>query len=127
MSHITDNLKTQLLKIPYAMIPKMIEAVHFNNKKPENKNILIPNKKDKFVKIYKNNKWTYQDIDSTLDNLLDDKYNTIDNHYEVYENKNICNNIKTNYLKFKKIFNEGDREFLEKLKKECEMVLFNNR
>ena len=34
LSHITDNLKSQLIKIPYAMIPKMIEAVHFNNDKP---------------------------------------------------------------------------------------------
>ena len=37
MSHITDSLKTELIKIPYAMIPKMIEEVHFNDNKPENK------------------------------------------------------------------------------------------
>ena len=37
------------------MIPKMIAAVHFNDEKPQNKNIFIPNKKDKFVKIFKNN------------------------------------------------------------------------
>ena len=28
LSHITDNFKTGLLKGPYGMIPKMIEAVH---------------------------------------------------------------------------------------------------
>ena len=37
MSHISDTLKTQLLKIPYGMIPKMIEAVHFNDHVLKNK------------------------------------------------------------------------------------------
>ena len=48
------------------MIPKLIEAVHFNDKKPENKNILLPNKKDKLIKVYKDNKWHYKTKDETL-------------------------------------------------------------
>ena len=52
LSHITDALKTELLSIPYGAIPKMIEAIHFNDEKPENKNILLPNKKDNLVKVF---------------------------------------------------------------------------
>ena len=39
LSHITDSLKTKLIRMPYGMIPKMIEAIHFNECKPENNNI----------------------------------------------------------------------------------------
>ena len=39
------------------MIPKMIEAVHFNDEKPENKNTVLPNKNDNKIKIFRNNKW----------------------------------------------------------------------
>ena len=39
----------------------------------------------------------------------------------------IEDNVKTNYLQFKKYYDDGDKEFIEKLKKECEMVLLNNR
>ena len=53
LSHITDALKTELLSIPYGAIPKMIEAIHFNDEKPENKNILLPNKKDNLVVLCK--------------------------------------------------------------------------
>ena len=42
------------------MIPKMIEAVHFNDKKPENKNIMIVNKKENLLKVYKDKKWIYK-------------------------------------------------------------------
>ena len=66
LSHITDALKTQLLKLPYGMIPKMIEHVHFNDQKPENKNIMLTNSRDNKLKIYKNNKWIYRDKNETL-------------------------------------------------------------
>ena len=53
LSHITDKLKTELLKIPFCAIPKMIEAIHFNDEKPENKNIVIPIKKRIWLKYFK--------------------------------------------------------------------------
>ena len=49
LSHITDQLKTQLVQMP-EMIPKMIEQVHFNKDKPENKNISL--KRDNKVKVF---------------------------------------------------------------------------
>jgi len=45
MSHITDTFKNQMINSSYKMIQKMIEQVHFNKEKPENKNILLPNKR----------------------------------------------------------------------------------
>ena len=66
LSHITDMFKTCLLKIPYSMIPKLIEEVHFNNKYPENQNIILPNKKEPYVKIYSDQKWIYKDRKETV-------------------------------------------------------------
>jgi len=128
LSHISKTMLDNLLTVPYHMIPKMIAEIHFNNEKPENKNILIPNKKDNFVKIFKNNKWVYQDKNIAIDRLVDEKYNVIDNHYELVDQQNeIGVNVKTNYLQFKKYYDDGDKEFIEKLKKECELILLNNR
>ena len=52
LSHITDSLKTQLINIPFGMIPKLIEYVHFSSDKPENKNIVLANKNDNKIKIF---------------------------------------------------------------------------
>ena len=65
LSHITDLFKTNLLKMPHGMIPKMIEAVHFNDDKPENKNIKFTNKRDNKIKIFSNDKWI-QNKDETI-------------------------------------------------------------
>ena len=126
LSHISDQFKTQLLKIPYMMIPKMIEEVHFSDKKPENKNIAITNKKENRLKVFKNGKWEYQNKKEVINELVDSKYFTLDNHFE--ENKNELNNFcKGNYLQFKEYMNAEDKEFVDKLKDECENVLLNNR
>jgi hypothetical protein len=128
LTHLSNKLLTNMLKIPFDMIPKMIQVVHFNDEKPENKNIFIPNKKDNFVKIFKDNKWIYQDKNEALKSLVNNKYHVIDNHYDIIDQKEVIgDNVKINYLKFKKYYNEGDDEFIDKIKKECEIILLNNR
>jgi len=122
MSHITDSLKNDLIKIPYGMIPKMIEAVHFNDNKPENKNIVFTNKKDNKIKVYKDNKWIYRDKEETIRDLMDGKYFILDSHYE-YNFNNLSGADKTNYEAFQNNFTD---EF-NSIKKECELVLLNNR
>ena len=126
MSHITDQLKTELVKIPFVMIPKLIEAVHFNDKHPENKNIALTNSRDNKIKIFSDNKWIYKDKEETINDLVDGKYYILDTHYEDVNNT-LDNNYRSDFIKFKEYFNNEDKEFCNKLKKECELVLLNNR
>jgi hypothetical protein len=128
LSHITDSLKNELLKIPYGAIPKMIEAIHFNDEKPENKNIMIPNKKENLVKIFQGDKWVYKNKSETISDLVDSKYTIIDEHYEEQNsNDHLEPQVKTTFTKFRKFYDEEDAEMVERLKKECELVLLNNR
>jgi hypothetical protein len=125
LSHITDFFKTNLLGLPHGMIPKMIEAVHFNSEKPENKNILLPNKKDNKVKIFSGDKWVYKNKTETIDDLIDGKYFIMDTHYE-----SVCNTTDKNlnlYKRFQELFDERNKILLDAQKKECELLLLNNR
>ena len=128
LSHITDALKTKMIGMPYGAIPKMIEAIHFNDEKPENKNIMIPNKKENLVKVFEGDKWIYKNKSETINDLVDSKYTIIDDHYEDMESQEgIEPRIKTTFTKFRKFYEEGDAEMVETLRKECELVLLNNR
>jgi len=126
LSHITDKIKDELLKIPYFAIPKLIETIHFNDDMPQNKNIKFPNKKENILSVYEGDKWVYKDKNETINDLIDSKYNVLDNHYDETEG-NISNYIQKSYTSFKKVYEEGDEEFVKNLKKECDMVLLNNR
>ena len=120
-------LKVSFIRMPYGAIPKMIEAIHFNDNKYENKNIILPNKNDNKIKIFKNNKWIYTDKNNE-DDLIDNKYFLLDNHYDLIEQKTLADkNILTNYIKFRNYYDKKDKEMIEQLRRECELVILNNR
>ena len=126
LSHITDALKTSLLKIPYGAIPKLIETIHFNDDKPQNKNIVFPNKKENKLKVYYGDKWVYKNKDELLSDLIDDKYFVLDTHFDKVGDT-INSNSKISYEKFRTFYDEKDKILHDKLKEECENVLLNNR
>ena len=129
LSHITSGFKDHLLKIPFVSIPKMIEAVHFSDKKPENNNIKISNKKEKYIKVYEKDKWVFKDKKSTITNLLDNNYNIIDDHYEdTKENDDtpIPPHVEKQYENFRELYNDGDKHLHNEIRVDCELVLLNN-
>jgi len=126
LSHITDSFKTQLLNGPYGMIPRMIEQVHFSEDKPENKNISLTNSRDNKMKVFIGDKWVYKNKDDIIHDLMDGKYFIMDNHYE-----SMCDNLndvnQSRYETFRDFFDDREKKMYEQQKKECELVLLNNR
>ena len=126
VSHLTDKFMNRILSIPYVGVQKLIEKVHFNKKKPENKNIALTNKKEKMIKIYKNNKWKYKNREEILDELINTNYTRMDDFYteKGKEKLNVSHNNK--YLEFQEKFEEQDKDLHEKIKNECEMILLSD-
>ena len=122
LSHITNTFKTQLLKGPYGMIPKMIEAVHT---KPENKNILLPNKKEPYVKVFENAEWKLRDRKETVKDLVDANYNRLDEFYEKDGIIVLNSTQKNRYKCFQNKYDNYDQDILERVIKDSELVLLN--
>ena len=60
-----------------------------------------------------------------MNDLIDGKYFIMDTHYS-----NICNSSEKNFNLFKKfqeLFDERNKILLDAQKKECELLLLNNR
>ena len=125
LSHITDDLKLDLIRLPYGMVQKMIEYVHFSNKRPENWNIKLTNKKDKMIKVFRGNKWKYQDKDEVVSELIQTNYCRLDDFYENVATNELPETINSRYKKFQEKFDEDDEELKDKLMKESEMVLLS--
>ena len=125
LKHISDSFKTDLLKIPYAMIPKLIEATHFNKDCPENKNICLPNKKAPYVKVYENESWIYKDKKETIKELVDKNYSILDAHYES-KNYNLDEIHKERYVEFQDKMKNKDSGIDKKVNQDIELMLINN-
>ena len=124
--YLRKDYLNNLLEKAFTAIPKLIEKIHFNPKHPENHNIKITNKKEPYIKVRKNDKWELQDKKETLENLVDEKYYILEDHYaEVEENKEIPEKTKNVMDKFRDKYTE-DKELQKELQKKSEMIILNN-
>ena len=125
ISHISDSMKMNLIKLPYDSVQKMIEQVHFNKKKPENKNIAITNKKEKMIKIYKNNKWAYRDRGEIIDDLIQINYNRLDDYYETEAKDKLSTMHNKRYQKYQHKMDTDEIELIKTIKKDIEMIILS--
>ena len=124
LTHITKAFKNSLLKGPYTMIPKFIEAVHFSKKCPENKNICLPNKNKPYLKIFHDGTWKYKDKKEGIQELIDINYTRLDNEYSDGE-ISLDKDQDKRYLIFKSKVNSEEEGTLKKIEKDIELVLLN--
>ena len=125
LSHVSDRFKTELLKIPYEMIPRLIEKIHFNQQKPENKNIYLPNKKEPFIKVYRDSKWVYKDRKETIKDLINTNYNRLEAHYDDKGSKALTVPQKNRYSNFVDQWKENS-EICNNIEKKCDILILNS-
>ena len=127
IDHINKKYLTNLIKGAFGAIPKLVETIHFDPKHPENHNIKITNTKLPYAHVMNNNKWEIRNKEDILDDLVDNKYTILDNHYEENFIKNELSDFSKNVIeKFITKYETGDKEFIKTIKKKIEMVILNN-
>jgi len=119
-SHLTDEDYRKCIRNASRCVLRLIEKVHFNPNKPENMNLYISNMKDKYMMMYKDNKWMLTDK-AQLGSVYDDKEEMIEEWFN--ENKD-SEMIKyfNRYLNLK----EDDKE-MQLIKEEMKLMMFNNK
>ena len=128
LSHITDAFKTSLLSGPYGAIPKLIEAIHFNNNKPENKNVILPNLNKNILKIKKGEKWVHKNKDLILLDLIDSKYLMLDDHFNLIVNgEKLSKFTKDIYSKFRDKYDDGDKGLMSEIKENCNLIMMDHK
>jgi hypothetical protein len=125
ISHLTAQIMTALIKGPCKMIQNAIKFIHFNENKPENNNICITNVKSKHIKVYKNNKWCYENKQEAIEDMIDKNYNILDEHYEYNGKEELSEFEKERYREFQEFFDNQDKKLHSKLKNESELLLLN--
>ena len=81
-SYITNKMLDKLVVYPGSMIPKLLALIHFHKDHPENKNLKITNLRSKYLKVFTGRKWILQDKDNVIDNIIYNKYDILENHYD---------------------------------------------
>uniref|UniRef100_A0A6C0J8Q7 C2H2-type domain-containing protein n=1 Tax=viral metagenome TaxID=1070528 RepID=A0A6C0J8Q7_9ZZZZ len=122
---VTDDIKKEMIKGPFKMMPKILELIYFNKKYPENHTMKLVNKNKELMKIHKKKGWELVDKVDTIDYLLEDKNYTLDSYYDT--NTEIFSKmIKKTYNNFRNLFDSRDKELWKVIKRDVDLLLWNN-
>ena len=127
LSHITNSVLDKLIKAPGDMINNLTKMIHFNANKPENMNMYIPSRKQKFIKVFKKNQWMLEKKHERIPDLVDRNYNIIDTYYEDCGGSDKLD--KTNnkqYKQYQKLIDEKNDKAIKQEYDACELEILNN-
>lgn len=122
-SHLTPNDYMNCINDCNKCVKTLIEKVHFNRDKPENRNIYLSNIKGKYIMIYKDNSWQIQDKKRQIDDLYDNNEVVLENWYDEYKEK-----YPHIIASFKRYLTNRDEDIvLNNIKEEILLMLYNKR
>jgi hypothetical protein len=119
MTHLTDEDYRCCIKKVNHCVKTLIEKVHYNPDKPENRNICISNMKDKYIMIYDGVNWNLANKKSELDRLYEEKEMMLEEWLET----NPDPILKDKFIKY--LNNKEDDECLNQIKEDIKMMMYN--
>ena len=119
VSHLTDEDYRGCIKKVNHCVKTLIDKVHFNPLKPENRNIYISNMKDKYIMIYDGNNWNLANKKEELDRLYEEKEMMLEEWLET----NPDPILKDKFIKY--LNNKEDDECLNHIKEDIKLLLYN--
>ena len=127
LSHITDTVLDNLIKAPGDMINNLTKMIHFNVDKPENMNMYIPSRKQKYIKVFKQNQWMLEKKHERIPDLIDRNYNIIDSYYEDCGGSDKLNKLSNKYYKnYQKLIDDKNEKVIKQEYDACELEILNN-
>lgn len=119
VSHLTDEDYRFCIKKVNHCVKSLIDKVHFNPNKPENRNIYISNMKDKYIMIYDGNNWNLANKKEELERLYEEKEMMLEEWLET----NPEPILKDKFIKY--LNNKEDDECLNRIKEDIKLLLYN--
>ena len=125
LSMITDEIKKELIKGPFKMMPKLLKMIYFNNKYPENHTMKLVNKNKELMKVHKKKGWEFVDKQDTIEYIIEDKNYEVDNYYDNNTDE-FSQFVKRTYKNFRRLFDNRDKDLWKKIKRDVDLLLWNN-
>ena len=113
-----DMIERFIKEGAYSSISKLVKEIHFHPEHPDNCNVMIPNRKQDFAKVFDGQKWVYKKKKTTLEKMSDKAFYILSQHYEG-GNKYMDT--------FKEEYENGDKNVVKRINNDTELTVLNNQ
>lgn len=119
ISYLTDSNKVNICGTIYGSVVKCIEAIHLNDKHPENKNIRMRSHKRGEIEKFDHNKqkWQISDLNEGVKELIDINYERVLDFYNETAKSKMTSNKNERFENFIKDMTEELPELIHKIEK----------
>jgi len=126
LSYLKKDLLTQLCKIPYTGVQRLISHIHFSEEHPENKNVKITNKKDKYAMQFNGKDWEYVPKKQMLEDMIDKGFNILEDHFDSTAKEELDETKQKRFEKFAEEIGEVDSDVRKNIALETECIILNH-
>ena len=121
VDYITNKVCLQIVNQVFNSIHTAAHIVFFNPDHPENHNIKIPNKKEPYAMVMKDNqKWEIMDRKKAIAEMTQKSYNVVEDSFEKVHDL-VKPSKQENFQKFREKMDEQDPVLLKRVYNELEM------
>jgi hypothetical protein len=118
-----NDIKKSLTK-GFSAVLDLTERIHFNPKYPEYHNVYIPNIKEKYAMVYKNNMWNLILRDDVIDDIYDSKKEILEDNFKKFYTS--LNDTMKKSLEVWLDTPDDDKKIIQ-IKERIKLLLFNKR
>jgi ribosomal protein L37AE/L43A len=70
---------------------ELVDRIHFNPTKPENKNFILANEKTSYIQYFDGNTWKYEQKQKFIKDVIDQSFDIMRDHFDEYEQEILRN------------------------------------
>ena len=124
--YISDELLLTFMNVPYNAIQKTSEEIHFNDSHPENKNIKLMSKKEKYVEIFIDGEWRVFYKNKIREKMMHYAMFLLNDVFVREGDVKLSNDKRVKFEKFQKDMT-GNKNVQKFIKESLELLLLNEK
>jgi hypothetical protein len=130
LDHLTDAFKAQCVRRTDKGFVELVEKIHFDPAKPENRNVKISNLKHNFVRVHNGTKWMYHKKKDILKQLVEHGKEILVEYFEDHELSafpSLSPSMQEHIRGWMNRLDADNKRMLNSLEESVYLMILNNR
>ena len=125
--YITDDFLLSTMKTAYDSVPTLLKHIHFNPAHPENHNVRMPNKRDKYMQVRRKGQWIHENRRVVIDHLMDNGHCYIISRDNDKIVERLPEDKRKSFDRYINKMNSENDDVMSEVRKNIEIMLLNTR